>query len=546
MGRRLGLCDDPRDLTRSCGLVGRAPPQHLHHCLLDQRVHRERSPAVLSALAEVSRQLFRLMRKASSLCVLVLSSLASRACAYRPPAASVSSLVARASKTSTRAPVLLAAGATNQTQTLPAVGDAAATALLPRPGGRVAELVLSTKWRTACLSTLIGLDILGYSFPIPFLPQHLAQAGHGAAAVSRILSSFSLSALATGVGLVWFESRKESDRPASQQYALLALTAVGMALSLLAQALRPTANVLLAGRVAQGFFSQIAWGLGLASAASLYSVWGTTAVAWVMVGNAVGEVAGPVVGGGLFAAGGLRLPYFASAAMSMLLCLSLSSTAWFEAADERAERAECIEPRRVASAEGGAVASPMRDGLIVRTCLLLALASGGMRGALDILVPLWLTNVHHFSVSSIAKVCGAATLVFVFGSTLSGRLLERLRRRLDASLTAVSMASCAATAAIFLPGSALGVSALFCAYCGISAFVSVAATTVLEDRGKQLGNTDAVMALSTLFWTGGFATGGLLANAALWGGFLTSRVRLIVGGAAAAATAYVWSTRTRS
>ena len=71
----------------------------------------------------------------------------------------------------------------------------------------------------------------------------------------------------------------------------------------------------------------------------------------------------------------------------------------------------------------------------------------------------------------------------------------------------------------------------------VSAFVGLAATTALEKRGRQIGRTDGVMALSVFLWTVGFAGGGAVANVATGGLASAARQRGVLGvvGAACAA-----------
>jgi hypothetical protein len=75
---------------------------------------------------------------------------------------------------------------------------------------------------------------------------------------------------------------------------------------------------------------------------------------------------------------------------------------------------------------------------------------------------------------------------------------------------------------------AWGVISAFCAFYASSAFVGVAVTTALESRGQQMGAADAVMAMSTLLWTAGFAVGGGVANVALSGGASVGRQRAVM------------------
>lgn len=277
-----------------------------------------------------------------------------------------------------------------------------------------------------------------------------------------------------------------------------------------AQAAWPTFAMIYFCRLVQGALSQFAWFLSLAFAASLGSVGGMSAVAWVMVGNSVGEVAGPIFGAALYAAGGFRLPYAASAGLALALSTALFASAGAEAPDsdgrlssdttggrsapggDRPPPPARAAPQTTAAAppapisgvraaaalisgveaggaptsgvgagvpaEGGytaAVLSPtdageggdllppptahvpprqarvgaLSDGRAVCLSLTLALCCGLVRSALDIVIPMWLRRQHGFGVSAIARASALATICFVGGSALSGRLLDRMAAR---------------------------------------------------------------------------------------------------------------------
>jgi hypothetical protein len=285
-----------------------------------------------------------------------------------------------------------------------------------------------------------------------------------------------------------------------------------MCVACAAQAARPTFGVIYFCRIVQGALSQLAWFLSLAFAASLGPVGGTSAIAWVMVGNSVGEVAGPVFGAALFAAGGFRLPYAVTAGLSLALAAGLFASAGAEPPDPGARfdsgsggeggkgaargtqdmSTACVDPTpapqvsaaalpvsapavsgveaggagRGEAAGGGSVAvgsaagdsatvlslisagggpdeqpstppsnsaprlsartGPLSDGRAVCLSLILALSCGLVRSALDIILPMWLRRQHGFRVADIARASAMATVFFVGGSALSGRLLESL------------------------------------------------------------------------------------------------------------------------
>jgi hypothetical protein len=100
--------------------------------------------------------------------------------------------------------------------------------------------------------------------------------------------------------------------------------------------------------------------------------------------------------------------------------------------------------------------------------------------------------------------------------------------RRDTALASAALLGSAAASAVLLPSHACGVVSAFCLFYSASAFIGVAATAALERRGQQIHAADAVMALSTLFWTAGFAVGGGVANVALSGGASVARQRCVM------------------
>ncbi len=397
-------------------------------------------------------------------------------------------------------------------------------------------LVGSGGWRTSTASALIALDIMFYAFPLPFIPEHLARLGYSSVATSRLLSSFSLSALAAGAVLVIRESRRTIQRSATRSLTLLAILALSMAAVSAVQAFVPSYSLLFLCRCVQGAISQASWSLGLSFAASQPPLLGISSVAWVMTGNSVGEVMGPVFGGGLHAIGGLSLPFGVASLLALLLAIALGASALAEpAATPSPSTAATISsvvaeaPAAEASIASTAEASvAWRDVASLRVSVLLSLVCGMVRAALDILLPIWLRARHGFGVTSIARLSAVATICFVLGSASAGRLLPQFPNSAPSVMLIAGLAASLVTAGVLLPSSALAVSTLFCLYYGLSAFVGVAATAALEARGSQIGATDGVMATSVFLWTVGFAGGGLLSNLALGGAGSPMRQRTVL------------------
>lgn len=406
------------------------------------------------------------------------------------------------------------------------------------------------------VTALICLDILCYSFPLPFMPEFLASRGHTARETSVLLSSFSFAAFASGATIVVAQSAlpARGGDAVRRRCALLAVAAMAMAAVSAVQAALPSYGALVVARSLQGAISQLSWSVGLALAVSLPPCAGVAATAWAMTGNSVGEVAGPLYGAALHSLGGLRLPYMGAAVLCALISLAFVATAVVgaPAADEAAEAGggggavAAAGTAGTAGAAGGAVgelsrAQPwggaLRDGPTWRLCAFQALCCGTVRSCLDILMPLWLRSHHGFSTVGIGRCSCVATLCFLLGSATAGRLLPLRPAATEPLLLGAGLLASLLCASVLLSPSWVGVCAVFSAYYFVSAFVGLAATTALEKRGRQIGHTDGVMALSVFLWTSGFAGGGAMANLACGGVASAARQRGVLAAVGAATAA---------
>ena len=156
--------------------------------------------------------------------------------------------------------------------------------LPPAPVSRWQQVVGSGSWRVGAVTALICLDILCYSFPLPFMPEFLAsrcappalarprtraltrpshvrhpeptrtpapaRRGHTARDTSVLLSSFSFAALASGATIVVAQSTlpARGGDVVRRRCALLAMAAMAMAAVSAAQATLPSYGALSPSR----------------------------------------------------------------------------------------------------------------------------------------------------------------------------------------------------------------------------------------------------------------------------------------------------------
>ncbi len=175
----------------------------------------------------------------------------------------------------------------------PSLRADAGAVIRPAPRSSWRAVVGSGGWRVGAVTALICLDILCYSFPMPFMPEFLASRGHTARETSVLLSSFSFAAFASGGTIVVAQSMlpAKGGDALRRRCWLLAVAAAAMAAVSGVQALLPSYRAMVVARSLQGAISQLSWSVGLALAASLPPCAGVAATAWAMTGNSMGEVA---------------------------------------------------------------------------------------------------------------------------------------------------------------------------------------------------------------------------------------------------------------
>ena len=387
------------------------------------------------------------------------------------------------------------------------------------------------KWITICSSNsfrvvsatlLIVLDITFYTFPLPFLGDHILRSGRTPAEYASLVAAFTYSGLVAGLAILVREIRRVSARTPRQRMATLAGVACIMAAGSAAQAILPSYSVLCGARLLQGGATQVAWSTALATAATLGPVAGVKPTAWIMAGNSVGEVIGPQFGARFFSMGGVRLPFAVASGLAALLAVALGSTA------SSLPREPAPPPSSSTGPSSSSRRSPLRDRPTLLLCGLIALTCGTVRSLLDALLPLTLRSLG-FGVAAISNTMLAAALLYVLGTTATGCVLAHRPAAAQGLLAFAAVASTFATAAVLLPSTALGVAALFCAYFLLSSVVGVAVTSAFEERGRILGNMDDVMALQVFAWTSGFSLGGALSVIAAGGAASIARQRLTLG-----------------
>ena len=177
------------------------------------------------------------------------------------------------------------------------------------------------------LSGVLFIDVLTYSFPIPFLPQVLDAQGYSALDISLVMSTFFFCSIATLIANTYIatchglqQQQQLSDSRQTQLYhrrtVCILIALLFNSCSTLFSGLFPTYTIFLIARALQGAASGLSWIFSLSMVADLFPkrVRGV-AVSIVFAGNTLGEVAGPVAGGSLYTSLGTSGAFFVVSAV---------------------------------------------------------------------------------------------------------------------------------------------------------------------------------------------------------------------------------------
>src|SRR5260221_535700 len=155
-------------------------------------------------------------------------------------------------------------------------------------------------------------DVVAYSVCVPVLPDFAPRLGARATLIGILFASFGLTLLAVSVPM-----GAVSDRIGRRMPLVGGMVALAAATLLFARA--DSLTSLFAARLAQGAADGMTWVVGLALVADHYGPDERGRVmGYVMSGTSFGVVIGPALGGWLYEAGGLALPFQFTAALAIV------------------------------------------------------------------------------------------------------------------------------------------------------------------------------------------------------------------------------------
>jgi len=157
------------------------------------------------------------------------------------------------------------------------------------------------------------IDLVAYSICVPVLPDLAARLGATPTMIGVLFGSFGITLLAVSVPM-----GAVSDRLGRQVPLIAGTIGLGAATALFA--VSRTLPLLFGARLLQGAADGVTWVAGFALIADLYGPEDRGRVmGYVMSGTSVGIMIGPSIGGWLYEAGGITLP-FAVVAVCCFAC----------------------------------------------------------------------------------------------------------------------------------------------------------------------------------------------------------------------------------
>src|SRR5262245_37344808 len=155
-------------------------------------------------------------------------------------------------------------------------------------------------------------DILAYSVAVPVLPDLSARLGASPTVIGFLFASFGLTALATSIPM-----GSMSDRIGRKLPMVFGLARLPASSVLFAFATR--LPWLFFARMVQGAADAVTWVVGLALIADVYGPEERGRITGlVMSGPGLAFMLGPSIGGFLYEAGGIRLPFLAVGVLALL------------------------------------------------------------------------------------------------------------------------------------------------------------------------------------------------------------------------------------
>jgi DHA1 family solute carrier family 18 vesicular amine transporter 1/2 len=276
----------------------------------------------------------------------------------------------------------------------------------------------------ALVTLAVFTDILAYSIAVPVLPHLSRQYGASPTVIGLLFASFGVTLLTVSIPMGAISDRIGRRLPLVGGLIALAGSSVMFAFA-------PGMSWLFAARLVQGAADAVTWVVGFALIADLYtSEERGRVMGLVMSGSTFGFMIGPTVGGWLYEAGGIRLPYLVVAGFSLVTALAV---AWLRL------------PSKATVHEGLPFFTIARVP-VVGVCAVAVIVGGGTIAMLEPVLSLFLASHIDLHPARIGLVFGAGALVGAVLHPVFGQIADRVGGR---RLTLWGLAAVGAVLPIF-------------------------------------------------------------------------------------------------
>jgi len=334
-------------------------------------------------------------------------------------------------------------------------------------------------------------DIVAYAIAIPVLPALSRKLGASPTMIGLLFASFGVTLLTVSIPM-----GAVSDRVGRKSPIVAGLVALFAASLLFAFA--DSLPWLFAARLVQGAADGITWVVGFALVADLYDANERGRVTGiVMMGTSFAVMIGPTIGGWLYEAGGIRLPFIFVAVLS---AIGTALFAWYRV-PPRHEHVEAV---------------PIGVVLRVPAIAVCAVAVVAISSTISMLEPIISLHLATLGVGPgrVGMIYGAAAVVTTILHPFVGRMADRFGSR-RMTIVGFAMILC------FLPLMSLvrdypSAVALFVVTASGSAFVITPSLAYMGEATTDAGirSFGVAYGLYNLAWgaglLGGPATGGFL------------------------------------
>jgi MFS transporter, DHA1 family, solute carrier family 18 (vesicular amine transporter), member 1/2 len=264
--------------------------------------------------------------------------------------------------------------------------------------------IRSSRATAVALVTLATFaDLVAYSICVPVLPDFGRRLGASPAEIGLMFASFGVTLLLVSVPMGAISDR--TSRKAPLVTGMLALAG-----STLLFARADSLPLLFAARMVQGAADGVTWVVGFALIADCYGAEDRgRVIGYVMSGTSLGIIVGPSIGGWLYDAGGVALPFQFVAALAMVCAIG------FTVIRPKTERTQTARP---------SIWSVMRVPPVA-ICAAVIVVAASTIAMLEPVLPLFFDRRLGLTPSQIGLLFGAAAVASTLMPLLYGPMIAR-------------------------------------------------------------------------------------------------------------------------